>query len=143
MFFDGTTDWTLLTDLRDNSLVFPSKIAVTAYRPDIVVYSMETKRVGIFELTVPYAERVSESHKNKMEKYRSLVEDIKDYDVELHCIEVSTTGYRSVFMDSFLNATGLRSREVRNKISDTALRCSYYIYLWRNTKTWNPPIDFQ
>ena len=54
-------------DLRNN-LKFPSEIAVTNQRPDMLIISNSTKKVGLVELTVPSEERVEISGEMKKEK---------------------------------------------------------------------------
>ena len=41
-----------------NNLKFPSEIAVTNQRPDMLIISNGTKKAGLVELTVPSEERV-------------------------------------------------------------------------------------
>ncbi|XP_066302044.1 uncharacterized protein [Branchiostoma lanceolatum] len=46
------SDWALQIDL-DRQLVFPEEIAVTRLRPDVILWSKQTKQVVLIELTVP------------------------------------------------------------------------------------------
>ena len=43
-------DWILLADIEDG-FVFPSQIALTQLRPDVVIFSKSLKRVVLIELT--------------------------------------------------------------------------------------------
>ena len=52
-----SSDWKLSVDF-DSSLVFPSFIAITASRPDIVIYSVLKKTVILIELTSPCEENL-------------------------------------------------------------------------------------
>ena len=54
-------DWTLLVDLK-RQLRFPEDIVPTNLRPDIVIFSKESKVCVIMELTVPWEERIEEAH---------------------------------------------------------------------------------
>ena len=53
-------DWQLLVDL-EHQLKFPSHIAVTTLRPDIVLVSESTKQAVLLELTVPWEDRLEEA----------------------------------------------------------------------------------
>ena len=47
----GSSDWKLLVDYDDAQIVFPTIICATDDRPDVVIWSKESKRVIIIELT--------------------------------------------------------------------------------------------
>ena len=66
-YLDGASDWKMMVDLGNN-LKFPSEIAVTNQRPDMLIISNSTKKVGLVELTVPSEERVEISGEMKKEK---------------------------------------------------------------------------
>ena len=51
-YLDGANDWKLHVDL-DRKLKFPREVAVTNLRPDMLLVSESTKRIGLVELTVP------------------------------------------------------------------------------------------
>ena len=71
------SDWEMLVDLH-RRLKFPSEIAETTLRPDIVIWSKKTKQVVLVELTVPWEERMEEAHERKKAKYQPLLEDCQD-----------------------------------------------------------------
>ena len=64
-------DWKLQTDLG-KQLVFPTHIAITDKRPDIILFSDETKQVVLIELTVPWETRVEEAYERKKKSYEEL-----------------------------------------------------------------------
>ena len=68
---DGCMDWHVATDLK-HSFIFPTEIALTTKRPDIVIWSVKAKKVFIIELTVPYEENFYWAHQRKLEKYEDL-----------------------------------------------------------------------
>ena len=70
---EACTDWHVATDLKHN-LIFPTEIALTTKRPDIVIWSIKAKKVFIIELTVPYEENFDWAHQHKLEKYEDLRE---------------------------------------------------------------------
>ena len=47
---EGCTDWYVTTDLKHN-FIFPTEIALTTKRPDIVIWSVKAKKVFVIELT--------------------------------------------------------------------------------------------
>ena len=84
-----SNDWISLVDL-DNNYVFPPHIALTAMRPDIVIYSNTIKRIIILELTCPCEENMSKWHSEKFQKYLALIEQIKygGWVVDFFAVEV-------------------------------------------------------
>ena len=46
-------------------MAFPEEVVVTRSRPDIVLWSPQTRQVIMIELPVPWEERVEESHELK------------------------------------------------------------------------------
>ena len=66
-----SSDWKLSVDF-DSSLVFPSFIAITASRPDIVIFSVLEKTVILIELTSPCEENVEDRHFDKIARYEAL-----------------------------------------------------------------------
>ena len=52
---EGCMDWHVTTNSKYN-FIFPTEIALTTKRPDIVICSIKAKKVFIIDLTVPYEE---------------------------------------------------------------------------------------
>ena len=50
---DGCTDWHVIADV-DRRLAFPMEITSTRQRPDVVIWSVNSKKVIIAELTIPF-----------------------------------------------------------------------------------------
>ena len=73
-YLDGANDWKLMVDLGGN-LKFPRQVAITNQRPDMVLMSEGTKRIGLIELTVPSEERIEVSGELKRTKYAPLQEE--------------------------------------------------------------------
>ena len=74
----GTTnDWQLQVHHVDlhRQLKFPSLIAATSSRPDIVLWSIRTRQVVILELTVPWEERTEAANERKRNKYSEPVKN--------------------------------------------------------------------
>ena len=69
-------DWIVLSDLNDG-FMFPGHIALSALRPDIVIFSDLLNRVILVELTCPCEENMESWHISKLIKYSGLVNVIK------------------------------------------------------------------
>ena len=137
-------DWELLTD-TDGSLSFPSHIAVTTKRPDIVIYSPTKRIVVLIELTCPIEDNIAGAYaSSKSERYKSLVQDCiaNGWNTYLRPVEIGSRGYCSDTLRSCLVELGF-SRPQANKAvkeaSNAASRCSYLIYCRRNVKQWENP----
>ena len=48
---DGATDWKMLIDFDRSPILFPPEIIPTNQRPDIIIWSLNSKHVILFELT--------------------------------------------------------------------------------------------
>ena len=70
---EGCTDWHVATDLEHN-FIFPTEIALTTKRPDIVIWSVKAKNVMAIELTVLFQEDFNWAHQCKLEKCEDLRE---------------------------------------------------------------------
>ena len=68
---EGCTDWHVATDLKHN-FIFPTEIALTTKRSDIVIWSVKAKKVFFIELTVPFEKNFDWAHQRKLEKYENL-----------------------------------------------------------------------
>ena len=51
--FDGCTDWRVIADV-DRLLAFPTEITSTRQHPDLVIWLVNSKKVIIAELTIPF-----------------------------------------------------------------------------------------
>ena len=65
--FHPASDWNLKFDL-DGMLVVAVFLTVSTLRPDILLFSMSTKKVIIIELTCPCKEKMSQWHEEKSHK---------------------------------------------------------------------------
>jgi len=67
-------DWDLKVDLG-RQLKFPETVAITSLRPDMVLISEASKQIILFELTVPWEDRIEEANERKRSKYIELVKE--------------------------------------------------------------------
>ena len=52
---------------------FPSDVALTRLRPDVVILSRVARIVIMVQVTVPWEDNEEEAHERKKEKYEELV----------------------------------------------------------------------
>nr|XP_022314167.1 uncharacterized protein LOC111118822 [Crassostrea virginica] len=88
------TDWKMRVDLKQR-MEFPSEIAVTNKRPDIVIWSAKTKQAVLLELTVPWEERIEEAYERKNLKYQELVKNCQEngWKIWFFAVEVGCRGF--------------------------------------------------
>ena len=65
--------WHIITDV-DQQLAFPTEITSTRQRPDFIIWSVNSKKVIIAELTTPFKVNIDWEHQRKLEKYEDLQE---------------------------------------------------------------------
>ena len=139
-YLDGAIDWKLRTDL-DGNLKFPIQVADTNLRPDMILVSEITKKIGLIELTVPSEERVEVSGELKKAKYASLQEEGKTrgWNVHMWAVEVGCKGFPAASMSSFLKDIGIaggeRNRQLK-KIGEVAMTSSRRIWNWSHFTQW-------
>ena len=137
-------DWKLTADLDDQkNYVFPSYLATTRQRPDILLESPSTRRVVLIELTCPSEENFARANEYKRGTYKTLLKQIKgnDWYVDYFPIEVGARGYcaenvRTLF--SFLGYSGKQTKALLKVSSRTSLIASFTIWLSRGSLVWNP-----
>ena len=110
---DTAGGWQIATDLEH--LSFPAEAAVTAQRPDIVIWSRSVKSIIMVELTVPWEENIEVSHERKLSRYSGLVAQCRNngWHCELFAVEVGARGFISSSMLSCLTRFGLSGRRIR------------------------------
>jgi len=152
--FSQGDDWQVQFDFETEEREcrpFPPEIAVVSgegSRPDGVMWSMETKTVVWIELTSPWEENLKKNHDLKKRRYNQLAIDLREgkhvggikWRVIPLCVEVGCRGTISkgpwYGMCSRLGFTKTITRRVTQAATETALWCSYYIFLQRFVKVW-------
>ena len=79
---NGCTDWRVIADV-DRQLAFPTEISSTRQRPDLVIWSVNSKKVIIAELTIHFETNIDWAHQRKLEKYEDLREQCTKKDLRL------------------------------------------------------------
>ena len=122
----------------------PPSLVVTNLKPDIVIVDERTKKVQIYELTVPKETRISTSNKLKLEKYQHFTSDISVFKASVTPFEVgSHTGL--VTRDNrqalhSLHKFCLKSVKLSNfikNISTISVLSSFHIFTSRNQEAWD------
>ena len=143
------SDFQMSVDLN-KQLKYPSHIADSLKRPDIVVYSNKLKVVIHIELTSPGEERFDLSYKKKFKEY-SKASDLgvlcTNNGWEVYCfpVEVGCRGYVADSLPTCLRKLGLgklRSRKIVKEAADAALRASFWLWVLRDRKEWDLSTGF-
>ena len=121
----------------DGNLKFPRQVAITNQRPDMILVSEGTRRIGLIELTVPSEERIEVSGELKRAKYAPLQEEGKanGWNVQVWAVEVSCIGFPADSMAYFLKDIGIAGGErarLLKKIGEEAENTSQKIWNWSN-----------
>ena len=144
-YLDGAADWQLQVD-HDGKLKVPVEVADTHLRPDMLLLSRGTKRMGIIELTVPSEERIEVSSELKKMKYEGLKIEGRSngWAVTVWAVEVGCRGFPASSLATFLKDIGIGGGERRRRlkrIGETAERASKSIWNWSRMKEWGQKWD--
>ena len=136
-------DWKILADLPNENFVFPPEIFSSAERPDILIWSDKLKTVILLELTCPAEEGIQAAQLRKQSRYMPLVQNISQHTPWkplLLTVEVGVRGFVAISTHQVFLKLGLPGKKVTSlckKLSTTAAKCSYTIYLSANSKNWD------
>ena len=135
-----TRDWKLLADL-DKKLCFPTEIASTNLRPDLVLWSPSLKLVYVIELTVPWEGAVEEAYERKMLRYAELAADAQQqgWKATVRPVEVGCRGFVATSTSRLLREMGVRGKAHRQAVKDlsrAAEKGSQWLWLKRKDPTW-------
>ena len=140
---DWATDWKLLVDFETEKIIFPPEIYSTPLRPDIIIWSSITKQVFLIELTCPAEEGIEAAQIRKEARYADLRDQIrsanKTWSVTVMTIEAGARGFVARTIPRCLNRLGLAPRHINRACKDISAivsRCTYTIYLARESKGW-------
>ena len=100
---DGCTDWRVMGD-KDRQLAFPTEITSTRQRPDLVIWSVNSKKIIIAELTITFEVNINWVHQRKLEKYENLREQcVKNgWSTDIFPLEIGCRGFISKSTSTFL-----------------------------------------
>ena len=105
---DGCTDWRIIADV-DWQLAFPTEITSTHQHPDLIIWSVNSKKVIITELMIPFEANIDWLHQQKLEKYENLRKQfIKNgWSTDILPLEIGCQGFISNSTSTFLTKLGL------------------------------------
>ena len=129
---DGCTDWRVIADV-DRQLAFPTEITSTRQRPDLIIWSVNSKKVIIAELTIPFETNIDWAHQRKLEKYEDLPEQCtkNDWSTDTFPLEIGCRSFISNATSTFLTKIGLTPAKKRGyikKIENKAVTASERIW---------------
>ena len=142
---DSSHDWVIQVDYKKHQTPFPASIYLTEERPDIVVYSESSKQVILIELTCPAEENIEKWRERKLTKYEELAAKIKEssqWKPHVFTIEVGARGFVCKRTNAILSRFGCSAKEIQKLTKDMsrmAIRCSHFIWICRDIKTWTTP----
>lgn len=124
-------------------LYFPSEIATTNLRPDLVLWSPSLHIVYIIELTVPWEDAVEEAFERKRLKYTELAADAEQrgWKAKVCPVEVGCRGFVGKSTIKLLKELGVRGQTLRQTIkalSGAAEEASRWIWVKRGDSNWAP-----
>ena len=107
-------------------------------RPDVVLRKNNT--LYIFELTVCFETNTEKSRQYKVDCYQKIEEEVTiPFDsINKYYIEITSLGFKTKNINNFTkvcNTNNLTIKRLLNKMAETAIRASFYIYMRRN-KPW-------
>ena len=143
-FWGQANDWKILMDTRQKQYHIPPEIASSNLRPDICIHSIKAKKVCFIELTSPAEENITSWRIKKTEKYLGLLEEARGNGYKALCrtIEVGARGFVSTPSLNVFSLFGFNEREkvnIRKNLSKTAIRCSHFIWINRESSSWSHP----
>ena len=135
-------DWKILLDLHHLPIIFPTKICgVTDQRPDIVIWSTNSKTVLLLELTSPCEEAMVSANIRKSARYVSLSDliELNGWKCSIFPFEVCARGFVGRSTYYMLRKIGFSPHAASKACQDcslTAAFCSYSIWNHRKNKQW-------
>ena len=138
----ASVDWILLVDSAERKISFPSCIAPTTLRPDLILYSRSSRIVFWMELTVCAEDRFSASNVRKAKRYADLAEQCRanGWQVFQFAVEVGVRGFIPNSLRLALRTLGFSNRKIKSVCglcSRVAVRSSYIIWLRRGVRCWS------
>ena len=113
------------------------------------MYNSRLRLLLSLELTSRWEENLTKKHFENMDKYNKLTIDLRDlkhhgvkWTVVTLCVEVGARGAINAqpwnWMCTRLRFSKCSNRWLSQGVQDTAVACSYYIFLCRFLRTWEP-----
>ena len=141
-FLQGANDWKIGADFDHKQFLFPPEICSTDSRPDIVIWSLQLKKVFLIELTCPAEEGIENASSRKQLRYAPLKVIIQQngWIPTLYTIEVGVRGFVAKSLRKCLLSLGMKNTEINRVCKSVSLisaKCSYAIYCARESQSWD------
>ena len=125
-------DWKLLVEIGKNKITYPPEIYSTPQRPDIVIWSVQTKRVLNGELTCPAEEGIAAAQARKSARYSDLncAAKVRGWTAEVATIKAGARGFIAKTLPHLLKRLGRCPKKISAdcKTISIAAQCTYTIY---------------
>ena len=104
---DGCPEWRVIADV-DWQIAFPTEITSALQRPDLVIWSVNSKKDIFAELTISFEDNNDWAHQRKLEKYEDLREQcIKNgWSTDIFPLKIGYRGFISNPTSTFLTKLG-------------------------------------
>lgn len=134
-------DWEILIDFNHQKITIPPEICSSDLRPDIIIWSRDSKSVFFIELTCPSEENIEAAQIYKEARYIELcsLASNNGWKAKTFPIEAGARGFVSRSMNICLRKLGFTPKSASSlckSISGVVARCSYHIWLNRHNKKW-------
>lgn len=126
-------DWQLEVN-RGKQLRFTQHIAITSFRPDMIITSEDSKHLTMLELTVAWKEQIEEVNEKKRSKYQELVEEFRVRGWRTF-YEPTKVGYRESVLQSLykaLSQLGVAKKSVTTSANKTAEKATEWLWIKRD-----------
>ena len=123
----------------------PPDIVATSQTPDLVLVWPDDKEICLIELTVPFERNIQGAHQFKTDRYSSLVSDINntEWSCSMAAVEIGSRGLITKENKSRITyickklICDVKYKDLKSKLSKSALTSSYSIFLARQEENWN------
>ena len=121
----------------------PPNILTTSQHLDLVIVDGTQKGILVMELTIPFEMNIKDAHSRKLERYGSLVVDLRSagYKVELSCVEIGSRGLitngNKTRIKTIFKFVGSKARQsFFRDVAKNVLLCSYALWNCRHEPLW-------
>ena len=130
-----------MVDFNHDRLAFPKFICTSALRPDILIFSKQSRSVILIELTCPGEESIPAKHIEKEARYLKLMEQIRqrEWHVQTFAVEAGARGFVARSMHTCFRKLGFTPRQASRTCKSVSLivaKCSHTIWLLHKQKDW-------
>ena len=128
-----------------NTFKSPCIITGNSFRPDLIV-EMSTRHLVVIELTVGYETNLEKNYVRKKEKYKILIDNLKNKYCSVKYVNLSMGSIGTIFKESrtienTFHAIGMEEHVYAylvKRIIEICIRSTYYIFCKRG-KDWENP----